>query len=840
MNIIIINIYKQHIHTIKTRLFNALRVIVILCVLGIGNDVCAQPFTVAIERGITTLSPVTACASNYTFSFLTNTDYGHCVYIYDNGVPVSSGWGTFTGLGFSYLNWNPGVVGINNGTPQNTTVYCLITTSPTKTMTFSTTAPTCGPIITVTPTSLSGFSACTTSPSVSQTFTVSGASLTSDIVITAPSGYELSTNGTTYSGSLSLTPTGGAVASTTIYVRLASGGSVGTYNGNIACTSTGATTKNVAVTGTVTNTASMTLSTTSITGLNYTFGSGPSVAQSFTVTGLCLSGNISITAPANFEVSITSATTGFANSVNLTSIGGTVWVRLIAGLAINSYSGNVSVANSTSGITSPQTVSLSGSVTVTPRNMYYSGTGNWSDLSRWRLGSCSGSVPTSLPTIYDNVFMCTDANLTVNIDAECNSFTATGTRPTLTLNATKTLTVAGDFNTTNASDGGGFAINGTLNVSGNMTWGISNQRTLTIATTGSVVVNGNFTINNKDSRVTVDGLLWVKGILTDNHTNNNGLGGTTGTGTVKIDGNFVYTANNTWQNGNFTLDMSGGCGQTITINRALTIAKLIQSATCNTDYTVTNPSVILTTNVYDQNCNIWGRDMRPVDGGAVGSGFSVKAAINAVCTPLITVSTTSLPTFTVCQGATVTPSTFTVAGSSLTSNIVLTPPAGFEISLTSGSGYVSTPSTLTLTPSSQVVPITTIYVRPLTVSSGTPSGDITITSTGATSKTVSLSATINSLPSLYTILANDYCENTAGGAISLSGSDVGISYQLVFDYDEIPVGSPVSGTGSSISFGLQTEGIYRVIASSAYCSRTMGPEEVEILPLPDAIEIFHY
>ncbi len=50
--------------------------------------------------------------------------------------------------------------------------------------------------------------------------------------------------------SLTLTQSGGTVAITTIYVRL-TGAALGSYSGNIAHTSSGATTKNVAASGTV-------------------------------------------------------------------------------------------------------------------------------------------------------------------------------------------------------------------------------------------------------------------------------------------------------------------------------------------------------------------------------------------------------------------------------------------------------------------------------------------------------------------------------------------------------------------------------------------------------------
>lgn len=57
-------------------------------------------------------------------------------------------------------------------------------------------------------------------------------------------------------------------------------------------------------------------------------------------------------------------------------------------------------------------------------------------------------------------------------------------------------------------------------------------------------------------------------------------------------------------------------------------------------------------------------------------------------------------------------SAFTVSGVGLgTDNIVLTPGSNLEISLTTGSGFVANPSTISLTPNSGTVNSTTIYTR---------------------------------------------------------------------------------------------------------------------------------
>jgi hypothetical protein len=80
-----------------------------------------------------------------------------------------------------------------------------------------------------------------------------------------------------------------------------------------------------------------------LSSMNYLFGSGPSASQNYTVSGSNLtpaSGNITLTAPANFEISTNN--TNFFASLSLpyntsTLSATTIYVRLRAGLAIGNY-----------------------------------------------------------------------------------------------------------------------------------------------------------------------------------------------------------------------------------------------------------------------------------------------------------------------------------------------------------------------------------------------------------------------------------------------------------------------------------------------------------------------
>lgn len=107
------------------------------------------------------------------------------------------------------------------------------------------------PTLVVPNVTFTSFNQTTTSPTSTQTFTVNGQYLTSNVGIKAPAGFEISDNATSnFSDSLTLAVNSGLVTNgpVTVYVRL-NGANLGSYAGNINITSTGATSKTVAVNG---------------------------------------------------------------------------------------------------------------------------------------------------------------------------------------------------------------------------------------------------------------------------------------------------------------------------------------------------------------------------------------------------------------------------------------------------------------------------------------------------------------------------------------------------------------------------------------------------------------
>ncbi|MFN7325318.1 MAG: beta strand repeat-containing protein, partial [Chitinophagales bacterium] len=166
---------------------------------------------------------------------------------------------------------------------------------------------------------------------------------------------------------------------------------------------------------------------------------------------------------------------------------------------------------------------------------------------------------------------------------------------------------------------------------------------------------------------------------------------------------------------------------------------------------------------------------------ACSSVSSATVVVNALPTPSTTVaetSGTSVNDGTICTGASVT---ITAAG-------------GTAYSWSTG----ATTAAITINPSA-----TTIYT-------------VTVTNANGCSTTTSRTITVNPLPTLFSLTGGGAvcATDNAGVVVGLSGSQLGVNYQL--QVNAANVGAPVSGTGSALSFGAQlAAGTYTVVATSA-------------------------
>jgi gliding motility-associated-like protein len=130
-----------------------------------------------------------------------------------------------------------------------------------------------------------------------------------------------------------------------------------------------------------------------------------------------------------------------------------------------------------------------------------------------------------------------------------------------------------------------------------------------------------------------------------------------------------------------------------------------------------------------------------------------------------------------------------------------------------------------------------------TIASATPAatGTYTVTITvGASTASASITVVVNPKPTAYNVTGGgSYCNSGIGVAVGLDNSQSGVNYQL--QLNSVNTGSPVAGTGSSISFGNQTAaGTFTIVAtnSTTFCSNTMtGNVTVTINPLPTSYNI---
>ncbi len=109
-------------------------------------------------------------------------------------------------------------------------------------------------------------------------------------------------------------------------------------------------------------------SPTTITGLDYIVGNGPSASQSFELSGANLNGDdVDVVLPALSDFEISADNTNFSDSLNFTAFDGTattIYVRLKAGLAINTYTDDITISGG--GATQNTTVTLNGEVQPEP------------------------------------------------------------------------------------------------------------------------------------------------------------------------------------------------------------------------------------------------------------------------------------------------------------------------------------------------------------------------------------------------------------------------------------------------------------------------------------------
>ncbi|RYF48388.1 MAG: cadherin-like beta sandwich domain-containing protein, partial [Cytophagaceae bacterium] len=111
----------------------------------------------------------------------------------------------------------------------------------------------------------------------------------------------------------------------------------------------------------------------------------------------------------------------------------------------------------------------------------------------------------------------------------------------------------------------------------------------------------------------------------------------------------------------------------------------------------------------------------------------------------ITTSVASLPAFSSCYSNASSPQSFTVTGSGLGSDITVLPPAGFQVSQTSGGPYYGAGVTLAQTGGAVSA---TVYARMAAATSSPSPGNIMLSASGVSTRNVAISGTQNARPTI--------------------------------------------------------------------------------------------
>ncbi|GAB3838486.1 hypothetical protein GCM10028821_40220 [Hymenobacter jeollabukensis] len=159
-----------------------------------------------------------------------------------------------------------------------------------------------------------------------QTLNITATSLTAGVTVTAPTGFSVSYNGSVYQQSVVVPVTSGNTGNGTGAVNAGvqvvfAPTAVQNYSGNVSFASAGATTQNVAVSGTGTaapGTLTVTYSPNPLDFGSATVGTA-TASQSFVVNGSGLNSNVTITATNNYQVRVGSNAFGQTATIPVTN-----------------------------------------------------------------------------------------------------------------------------------------------------------------------------------------------------------------------------------------------------------------------------------------------------------------------------------------------------------------------------------------------------------------------------------------------------------------------------------------------------------------------------------------
>lgn len=156
---------------------------------------------------------------------------------------------------------------------------------------------------------------------------------------------------------------------------------------------------------------------------------------------------------------------------------------------------------------------------------------------------------------------------------------------------------------------------------------------------------------------------------------------------------------------------------------------------------------------------------------AAGTAYSQESYFSTIAVPSVSASLSQLPDFgNIILGQSSAAQSFIVAGTDLVANLLITAPAGFQISLSNPARDLGSRSQISISPTSGSV-YATVYVTFTPLSGGVYDTALSISSTGAADAAVNLLGRGVTLPSVSTAAATEITFQSAltGGSIISTG-----------------------------------------------------------------------
>jgi len=689
-----------------------------------------------------------------------------------------------------------------------------------------------------------GISACVGSLSTTTLqFSVSGNNLSNNITATAPAGFQVSLSAASgFANSITIARTNGAVINKIVYVRAAVSVIAGNISGNVVLSTPGAANETVPVKGIIND-----LPTTNAV-------SSQTVTNGDATTAIKFSGTGNTFKWTNDKPSIGLAASGIGDISSFTAVNtGTTPIK--ATVKVTPFSdGYLYLGGNNSVI--PVDADIGQQTGNIPAGNLTAGIAVSPDGTRVYVANINSNTISVISTATNTVL----TTISVGQSPLGVCFSPDGKRAYVTHITTSSVSV---INTSTAS------VITTVHV-GNYPYGIAaspDGKTVYTANTQASTVTAINTADNTvkatipisfgptgivvspdNSRVYVTsaqykGHLGVIDVATNSLITKIPVGDVSAGVCISPDGSRVYVVNSRSDN----LMIINTANNTVI--KTINVGHNPMGASLNTDgsllyvvneYSNTVSVINTATNSVDntlsvnQSLSICFGNFFAAGTGCTGAPVEFNITVNPQ-PPAIT-ATAATGNILACEGQpSINTQQFTVSGDNLLGDIIATAPVGFEVSLSSATGFANS---VALVPAGAAVINKTVYVRAsASGTTGNISGNVILSSTGTTDKLVAVSGTIDALP-IVNKPSNQIIDN---GAPTNAVNFTGTGNTFTWTNDAPGIGLPASGTGNIPSFTTINNGqsaitaTITVLPASSTCTGNPVTFSITVNPSPPTL-----